>query len=176
MVDTHLRSVAPSSSKPFLEENRSPTQRARTFLRAVAELDPLTGTGNPEGVQAAKSRRFYADTDGNGLYFKFTDAIDNDPTQGWRLVSRTLPPPGDKNVDVSANYQVILGNENIRCDGTFTVTAVVTADASNEEITIKNAGTGVITFVADAPIEGSVTLTATQSQPWFFAGGQWNAK
>jgi len=34
----------------------------------------------------------------------------------------------------------------------------------------------VITFVADVTIEGDVTLTAAQSQTWFFASNQWNAR
>ena len=49
---------------------------------AVNNLQPLTGTGTPEGFQVASVRRWYvdtADTVGQGIYFKET----GDGNIGW---------------------------------------------------------------------------------------------
>jgi len=55
----------------------------------VSNLDPITGTGSPEGVVEARVPRFYVRTDGGvgtTLYVKRLEDIGGDRTQGWTLV------------------------------------------------------------------------------------------
>ena len=177
MVD-HLRLVTPAGSRPFLEQNLSPTQETRKLLNGLVNLDPLTGDGSPEGVHAAKSRRLYIDLTntrtGGYLYIKVLDAISDDPTKGWELAS-DAGGNAASNEFKTANYQVLLGNRNIACSGTFTVTLIDAADATGQEITI-NSISGTITVAADATIQGSASLTTGTTGSWFFANGQWYSK
>ena len=177
MVD-HLRLVNPAGSRPFLEQNLSPTQETRKLLNGLVNLDPLTGDGSPEGIHAAKSRRLYIDLEntrsGGYLYIKVLDAISDDPTKGWELASG-LSGTAAANEFKITTYQVLLGNRNIACSGNFTVTLIDAADATDQEITI-NSTSGTITVEADATIQGAASLTTGTTGAWFFANGQWYSK
>lgn len=44
-----------------------------SVTRALNFLEPLEGTGSPEGVVKAKQKKYYFDTSAGDLYFKTTD-------------------------------------------------------------------------------------------------------
>lgn len=55
----------------------------------VSNLDPIVGTGSPEGVVEARVPRFYVNIAGGvgtTLYVKRLEDIGGDRTQGWTLV------------------------------------------------------------------------------------------
>lgn len=57
-----------------------------SITEAVNNLQPLTGSGSPEGVQVASTGRWYVDTTaavGSGVYFKES----GDGNTGWVLRS-----------------------------------------------------------------------------------------
>lgn len=51
-----------------------------SVTRALNFLEPLEGTGSPEGVFKAPQKKYYFDTAAGDLYFKTTDATLN---TGW---------------------------------------------------------------------------------------------
>ena len=78
-----------SRGEPVVEENRTLTERALQQNILMVELDILEGSGSPEGVVEAKSRRLYMNTAGTAgsiLYIKRDADIGGDRTQGWILV------------------------------------------------------------------------------------------
>lgn len=82
-VDTLGRSI------PVVDEKGKPTQELALFSEAVAALDPIIGTGSPEGVEEARRKRFYIDSNGSAgsvLYVKVLNDIGGDRKQGWILV------------------------------------------------------------------------------------------
>lgn len=168
----HLRLIAPRRERALLESNLTPTQATQTLLNGLVLLDPIQSTGSPEGSVAAKSRRFYADEDTKALYYKFLDSIDRDPTFGWKLIT----PGSLANVSVNTDYKVLFGNKNISATGNITITFVDAEEAGGQEITIKNSGVGIVNLTADVDIEGSNTLTSSQSLSWFYDGVKWEAK
>jgi hypothetical protein len=81
--------AAPSTSRPLVEVDLSPTQQTRTFFNALVLLPPLTGIGSPEGVVEAAATRLYMDTTGtagNIIYIKKSDSVTDDKKLGWILV------------------------------------------------------------------------------------------
>lgn len=86
MVD---RVVAPSSDRPLIEQNASPSEQFNTWIRRITDRALIIGTGNPEGVVEAEQGAQYMDdagTAGNILYVKRDADISGDKTQGWILV------------------------------------------------------------------------------------------
>ncbi len=76
-------------SIPVVDDNGKPTQELSIFSEAVAALDPIVGTGSPEGVVEARQARFYIDdsgASGSVLYAKVLNDIGGDRKQGWILV------------------------------------------------------------------------------------------
>lgn len=53
---------------------------ADSVTRALNFLEPIDGTGSPEGVVKAPQKKYYFDTAAGDLYFKTTDATLN---TGW---------------------------------------------------------------------------------------------
>ena len=87
MADPEL--VTPADNFDLIE-NGKPTLVFYTWMdaitRVVNNLAPLTGSGSPEGVQEARSGRWYVDISapaGSGIYFKET----GDGNTGWILRS-----------------------------------------------------------------------------------------
>lgn len=73
----------------FVKEDGDLTEIATQQNRLLVELDILEGSGSPEGVIAAKTRRVYMDTAGtagNILYIKRDADVGGDRTLGWILV------------------------------------------------------------------------------------------
>jgi hypothetical protein len=65
------------------------TKRAAYWLQLVSELDMYTGTGSPEGVVAAKQKRFYMDEAGAAgavLYIKRDADVGGNRSLGWIAV------------------------------------------------------------------------------------------
>jgi hypothetical protein len=59
------------------------------WMLNITNLDPIVGTGSPEGVQEARVPRFYVDIAGGvgtTLYVKRLEDIGGDRTQGWTLI------------------------------------------------------------------------------------------
>lgn len=167
--------TTPNPSDPFVLEDLTVTQRVRTWINAVTNLFIAVGSGSPEGIVAAQSDKLYRNTDTPGdLYIKTVDEIGKDATLGWERISR-FAGNGDLTVIVDGAYQVLRGNKNILCSGTFDVTAIPAAEADEQEITIKSQS-GTQTFVADVPVEGPITMTTGTSRTWFFADNQWFQK
>lgn len=76
-------------SIPVVDETGRPTQELSIFSEAVAALDPIVGTGSPEGVVEARRGRFYindAGSSGSVLYVKVLNDISGNRKQGWILV------------------------------------------------------------------------------------------
>ena len=74
-------------------------------------------------------------------------------------------------VEANANYQVLLKDDAINCDGTFTVTLVDIATAKNAVVVTST--NGIITTAGDAVIQGETDLTTGTSAEWYPARGQW---
>ena len=77
--------------QPFVDGNEKLPFRTKEWTRLVTEMDVLEGSGSPEGVIQAKTRRLYMDngvtgTTGNILYIKKLADIAGDRSMGWILV------------------------------------------------------------------------------------------
>lgn len=73
----------------IVDENGNPTEKFFQWLQLATDLDPITGTGSPEGVQEARVPRSYVDTSaapGSTYYVKRLNDISGDRTMGWRLI------------------------------------------------------------------------------------------
>ena len=77
-------------------------------------------------------------------------------------------------VEVTADYQVLPGDDIINCDGTFNVTLPDAVDAI-KEVTITSTN-GTITILADVAIEQPSTLTTGASETFYLAQNMWNHK
>lgn len=170
---SRLSLVKLDGAKPLLETNLTMTQRLRVLMNGIVDSQDIINSGSPEGVQASKSPRLYFDETNEAIYAKFVDAINGDATLGWTLINAGKL----KNISISENTQLVVGNKNILCNpGVTIVTAVDAVDAEGQEYAINNQSGGVITFEADAPIETPVEVPNLATDSWFFAGGQWNLK
>lgn len=76
----------PHRDFPIVKSDGLMDDRFQGWVQSVTSLlnllDPLSGTGSPEGVQFADKRKFYVDESG-GLYYKTTDKSLN---TGWILL------------------------------------------------------------------------------------------
>lgn len=84
------RLAQPSSTRPLVNEDLSPSTQFNTWLKVVTDQSIIIGTGSPEGVVSAIQTSSYMDESGvTGaiLYIK-RDADDGlgDTTKGWILV------------------------------------------------------------------------------------------
>jgi len=89
-VADNRRLAQPSSSRPLVNEDLSPSTQFNTWLKVVTDQSIIIGTGSPEGVVSAIQTSRYMDESGvTGaiLYIK-RDADDGlgDKTKGWILV------------------------------------------------------------------------------------------
>ena len=76
-------------SQRFVDEKGKLPQRQFDVMRGLIQLDPLSGSGSPEGVIEASIKRFYMDTGGSAgsiLYIKKLADVGGDRTKGWILV------------------------------------------------------------------------------------------
>lgn len=83
------QSIVPLNADELIEQTGEMTAKAFAFFRLVADLDPIVGTGSPEGSVEARVPRFYVDTSGTTgtvLYVKLQNSILGDRTKGWVLV------------------------------------------------------------------------------------------
>jgi hypothetical protein len=77
--------ISPPDQFPITADGKMEAEFARwvtDVTRLLNNLEPLTGSGSPEGVQVASAGRWYVDTAaaaGGGIYFK--EAGDGDT--GW---------------------------------------------------------------------------------------------
>jgi hypothetical protein len=84
------RIAQPSSSRPLVKEDGSPSTQFNTWLKVITEQSVIIGNGSPEGVVTATQASCYMDESGvTGaiLYIK-RDADDGlgDTSRGWVLV------------------------------------------------------------------------------------------
>jgi hypothetical protein len=89
-VADNRRLAQPSSTRPLLNEDLSPSAQFNTWLKIITGQSMIIGTGSPEGVVSAIQTSFYMDEAGITeavLYIK-RDADDGlgDTTKGWILV------------------------------------------------------------------------------------------
>lgn len=81
--------IVPPDMSPIVDDEKRPVARFFQYLQLSSALDPITGTGSPEGVEEARLPRFYVDTaasTGSILYVKLQNDIAGDRTKGWVLV------------------------------------------------------------------------------------------
>lgn len=88
MADRRL--FQPSSSRPLVNENLSPSSQFNTWLGIITSQAITIGEGDPEGVLFGDQSAMYMDSNGVAgaiLYIK-RDADDGlgDKTKGWVLV------------------------------------------------------------------------------------------
>lgn len=81
--------IAPQEQDPIIQSSGSAENRFQGWIRSVTDLlnqlEPLTGSGSPEGVVEAGLHREYIDTDypaGATKYLKTTATGDT----GWQVI------------------------------------------------------------------------------------------
>lgn len=74
-------------------------------------------------------------------------------------------------VEADVAYQVLVTDDQISCDGTFTVTLPDIADAY-KAVGVSST-TGTITIAGDATINGGTSLISGTESVWFPARGEW---
>lgn len=82
-------SVIISPNRLIVDQNGSMSNRMQAWAEQVTELQPLAGTGSPEGLFEANQARFYVDLEaltGAILYVKRDADIAGDKKKGWILV------------------------------------------------------------------------------------------
>jgi len=89
-VADNRRLAQPSSTRPLVNEDLSPSTQLNTWFKIITEQSTIIGEGSPEGVVPAIVTSEYMDligTAGNIKYIK-RDADDGlgDTTKGWILV------------------------------------------------------------------------------------------
>lgn len=84
---THI--VAPQPIQAIVDKLGVMSLRFRTWTQQVTRLEPLRGTGSPEGIMPGFEDQFYVDDAGVAgaiLYIKRDADIAGDRTLGWILV------------------------------------------------------------------------------------------
>lgn len=84
-----MANIAPPLKDNFVETGGDLTARSYQLMLLLSQLDPITGTGSPEGVVEARIPRFFVDLSGSAgsvLYVKTQNSISGDRTKGWILV------------------------------------------------------------------------------------------
>ncbi len=79
----------PQQRQAITKEDGSMQDTFRRWVELMTELDPIKGTGSPEGVVEARQTRQYMDDAGIAsaiLYIKRDNDIAGDKTKGWILV------------------------------------------------------------------------------------------
>jgi len=74
---------------PLFDKELGMSRRLEEWTRSVTLLDPIIGTGSPEGVEEASPPRLYMDSaagTGSILYIKRDADIAGDRSMGWILV------------------------------------------------------------------------------------------
>lgn len=74
-------------------------------------------------------------------------------------------------VQVDATYQILPTDDNINCDGTFTVT-LVNENEVIKEVTVTSTN-GTVTMAGDVTIETPSTITTGASETFYLERGQW---
>ena len=84
------RIAQPSSSRPLLKEDGSPSTQFNTWLKVITEQSLIIGQGDPDGVVSASQGAQYMDENGvaGALMYRKRDADDGlgDTTKGWVLI------------------------------------------------------------------------------------------
>ena len=80
----------PSSARPIVNDDLSPSTQMNTWLNIITSQATIIGEGSPEGVVAAIVTAEYMDLNGtaSNLMYRKRDADDGlgDTTKGWILV------------------------------------------------------------------------------------------
>ena len=83
------RVVQPSSGRPLLKEDGSPSVQLNSWFKAITQGAVIVGTGSPEDVIQATQGAVYLDETGIVgaiLYIKRDADVAGDETKGWILV------------------------------------------------------------------------------------------
>jgi len=76
-------------SPKTVSQNASETDEFRRWIDIITDLQPLIGSGSPEGIFDAAPGRLFVDqsaASGSVLYVKRDAEISGDRTKGWILV------------------------------------------------------------------------------------------
>jgi len=89
-VADNRRLAQPSSTRPLVNEDLSPSTQLNTWFNVVTTQSTIIGEGSPEGVVPAVVTAEYMDLNGtaHNLMYRKRDADDGlgDTTKGWILV------------------------------------------------------------------------------------------
>ena len=83
------RTVQPSSDRPIVKENGSPSVQLNSWLKVMTDRALIIGTGSPESIVEANQGAEYMDDTGIVgaiKYIKRDADIAGDKTQGWVLI------------------------------------------------------------------------------------------
>ncbi len=75
------------SAQSIVDDEGQMLERMKLWAQLVNNLATAEGSGTPEGNLEARTTKQYMDTDNGDLYIKQLNAIGNDRTMGWVLVS-----------------------------------------------------------------------------------------
>lgn len=82
------------------------------------------------------------------------------------------PVRGAQNIiEVDADYQALITDDILNCDGDMTITLVPSIIAA-KEITVSSTD-GEVTLDADVPIEAPSVMTTGTSETFYLSRGQW---
>jgi hypothetical protein len=89
-VADNRRLAQPSSTRPLVNEDGSPSGQFNTWIKVITDQSIITGEGSPEGVVPALQTSEYMDLNGTAGNIKYIkrDADDGlgDTTKGWVLI------------------------------------------------------------------------------------------
>lgn len=128
------------SQDPFLDKLLRLSQRTRTWINAVTDLQILTGSGSPECVVSARSDRLYRDTaNSSDLYIKDVDEIARDKTKGWKLIANPV-----ETITTASVTSLGLTNELIICNNTSAITITLHELSLGGRVSVVRANTGAV--------------------------------
>ena len=81
--------ILPPIPSQDITENNKMVQPFMLWTQAITRLEPIVGSGSPEGVQEGEQFRFYIDTTGTTgsiLWCKMLPFIGSDRKAGWVLL------------------------------------------------------------------------------------------
>ena len=81
--------IRPSPTRPFIEQDGTMSQEARTWVQTISDRSLIINTGPPESVIEAPIGSEYMDeigTTGNIKYIKQKADILGDKSKGWILI------------------------------------------------------------------------------------------
>jgi hypothetical protein len=79
----------PIATTAIVNPDGTMSDQFRAWVQAITRLNPVTGSGSPEGVVSAGVNKLYIDLDGTAgsiLYVKRDSDVSLDPKDGWVLV------------------------------------------------------------------------------------------